>query len=138
MTGLLLREQRVGPVLDEMRNVGMAQAADRQLGGQARRQSANRSSTRRSEIRPPRPVSHSAGCRPALKPGLTSSTYCASASAVHGITVATARRRGGLPRIALPYRTWHVPRPPSSGAAGFGAKSAVSSMTVSRRRSPHP
>jgi hypothetical protein len=31
--------------------------------------------------------------------------YCASASAAHGITVATARHRGGLPRIALPYRT---------------------------------
>ena len=64
--------------------------------------------------------------------------YCASASAAHGITVATARRRGGLPGIALPYRTWHTPSPPSSGAAGFGAKSATSSIAVSRRRSPHP
>ncbi len=64
--------------------------------------------------------------------------YCASACAAHGITVATARRRGGLPRIALPYRTWHTPSPPSSGAAGLAVKSVTSSITVSRRRSPHP
>ena len=41
--------------------------------------------------------------------GRTSCRYWASASAAHGITVATARRRGGLPRIALPNRTWHTP-----------------------------
>lgn len=64
--------------------------------------------------------------------------YWASASAVHGITVATARRRGGLPRIALPYRTWQMPSPPSSGAAGLAVKSFTSSIAVSRRRSPHP
>jgi hypothetical protein len=62
--------------------------------------------------------------------------YCASASAAHGITVATARRRGGLPRIAFPNRTWHTPGDPSSGAAGFGAKSATSSIAASRRRDP--
>ena len=64
--------------------------------------------------------------------------YWASASAAHGITVATARRRGGLPRIALPNRTWHTPSPPSSGAAGLALKSATSSIAASRRRSPHP
>ena len=43
--------------------------------------------------------------------------YCASAWTAHGITAATARRRGGLPRIALPNRTWHTPRAPNSAAA---------------------
>ena len=104
----------------------------------AARQAANRSSICRGEIRPPRSVSHSAGWLAALWHGRASSRYWASACAVHGITVATARRRGGLPRIALPYRTWHTPKLPSSGAAGFAAKSAASSIAVSRRRNPHP
>jgi len=69
------------------------------------RQAANRSSTERGEIRSPRSVSHSAGCACAPYRGRTSSMYCASAATAHGITAATARRRGGLPRIALPYRT---------------------------------
>jgi hypothetical protein len=36
------------------------------------------------------------------KRGRTSCRYCSTASAAHGITVATALRRGGLPHIALP------------------------------------
>jgi hypothetical protein len=68
----------------------------------AARQAANRSSTCRGEIRPPRSVSHSAGCASHPYQGRTSPSYCRSAPAAHGITVATARRRGGLPRIAFP------------------------------------
>ena len=99
---------------------------------------ANRSSTCRAEIRAARSVSHTAGWASQPYRGRTSARYSSSACAAHGITVATTRRRGGLPRIALPNRTWQAPNPPSSGAAGFTVKSQTSSMTASRRRSPHP
>jgi hypothetical protein len=56
---------------------------------------------------------------------------------VRDVGVAQARRRGGDPRIALPYRTWHTPSPPSAGAAGFAVKSATSSIATTRRRSPN-
>jgi len=103
-----LDEQRVRAVFDQVGDIRVAQAVHRQPAGQpgCGRQAANRSSTERGEIRPPRSVSHSAGWPPSARSGgRTSSRYCPNASAAHGITVATARRRGGLPRIALPYRT---------------------------------
>ena len=68
--------------------------------------------------------------------GRTSLRYSCSTSTAQGITVATLRRRGGLPRIALPKRTDSMPKRPSSEAAGLVEKSVVSSIAASRRRSP--
>ena len=107
MPGLLLHEQRVRSVLDQVRDIRVTQAVHRQLGGQAGRLPPGREPVIDLPQRdPPAPLGQPQRRVPGgPEAGLTSSVYCASASAVHGITVATARRRGGLPRIALPYRT---------------------------------
>ena len=84
---------------------------------------------------PPRSVNHNAGPAAASPcSGRTSLTYWSNDSTAHGITDATARQRGGLPRIALPNRTRQTPKDPSSGAAGFGREIG----RVQHRRLPAP
>ena len=69
--------------------------------------------------------------------GCPSAKYWFTAFTAHPNTLSTVRRRDPPPRIALPNRTCTDPRFPNAGAAGLGCQSPASSITASRRRSPH-
>lgn len=139
MAELVLEEQRVGPVFGQVRGIAVAKAVhgqfSREVGVGPPLGEALVNSPGRDTLAPlGEPQGRAPGRLPMERAYL--GQVLAEDPTAQGMTEATTRLRGGLPRMALPKRTWQVPKRPSSGAAGFGPKSATSSIAASRRRRP--
>ena len=114
MAYLLLHEQRIVAVLDQVRDIGVAQAVQRHAIRQAERVAIlGEPGADLLQRHPRRPfVADSAPPPDAAwsnRPR-NCSTHWPSTRADHGNTVSTlARRFGGLPLLALPHRTYTTP-----------------------------